>query len=302
MVRSTGREFDVVTVGETMAMVTPATSERLVDAVDFRLEVGGAESNLALHLSALGHAVAWVSRLGDDPLGERVRRVVEAGGVDTSSVVLDPGAPTGVYFKDPSRVGTRVHYYRAGSAASRMNAGFLSHVPVASARLVHLSGITPALSPGCAELVDAIIAEAQRNGVPVSFDVNYRPGLWPIDVAAPTLERIVAKADIVFVGRDEAELLWGTRTADQIHDRLRPSRQLIVKDGEVGATEYHDGSTTFVPALPVEVLEAVGAGDAFAAGYLSGVLGGLPADESLMRGHVIAARALTTMSAFPSGA
>jgi 2-dehydro-3-deoxygluconokinase len=293
--------YDVATVGESMVMVTPTGPERLAEAVDLRLEVGGAESNVALHLSALGHAVSWTSRLGDDPFGHRVRRVIEDGGVDTSSVVFDPDARTGVYFKDPQPSGTRVYYYRSDSAASRMDARLVPSIPIASSRLVHLSGITPALSVGCAELVDAAIAEAHRNGVIVSFDVNYRAGLWPIERAAPALERIVAQADIVFVGRDEAETLWGTSTADEIRLRLAAPGTLVVKDGAVGATEFRDASATFVPALPVEVLEVVGAGDAFAAGYLSAVLGEQSADEALQRGHETAARVLTTMSDFPSG-
>lgn len=214
--------------------------------------------------------------------------------MDTSSVVFDSEARTGVYFKDP---GLGVHYYRRDSAAARMDVGMLPRIPLGQTRIVHLSGITPALSPGCAELVDAVIAEAARLHVLISFDVNYRPGLWPVAEAAPTIARIAAACDLVFVGRDEAQALWGTATPAEMRALLPQPRRLVVKDGEVGATEFMGrGTRTFVPALPVEVLEAVGAGDAFAAGYLSGMLRHGSSEGSLLLGHRLAARALGTLS------
>jgi 2-dehydro-3-deoxygluconokinase len=294
--------YDVATVGESMVMVTPARPEPLVDATELRLEVGGAESNVALQLSALGHRVSWTSRLGDDPFGHRVNRTIGDGGVDTSSVVFDPTGRTGIYFKDPHPGGTRVHYYRHESAASRMGVELLPSIPIASSRIVHLSGITPSLSPSCAELIDAVVAEAHRNNVLVSFDVNYRPALWPTAVAALALDRIVAQSDIVFVGRDEAEVLWGTTTAEQIRSRLPRPTRLVVKDAEVGASEFRDATSTFVPSPHVEVVEAVGAGDAFAAGYLSAFLAGRSSIDCLQLGHDLAARVLVAVSDFTPGA
>jgi 2-dehydro-3-deoxygluconokinase len=290
--------YDVATVGESMVMVTPTLPQPLVDATELRLEVGGAESNLALHLSGLGHRVSWTSRLGADPLGRRVNRAISAGGVDTSSVVFDPLGRTGIYFKDPHPTGTRVHYYRHDSAAAGMGPELLSSIPIASSRVVHLSGITPSLSPSCAELVDAVIAEAHRAGVLVSFDVNYRSALWPVRTASRVLERIVAECDIVFVGRDEAEVLWGTATPEQTRSRLAAPLRLVVKDADIGATEFRGATSTFVPALPVEVVEAVGAGDAFAAGYLSAFLRGRSSLDCLQLGHDLAARVLVAMADF----
>ncbi len=289
--------LDLAAVGETMAMIAPARIEPLVDADELRLHVGGAESNVALQLSGLGHPVSWTSRLGDDPFGHRVARVIAAGGVDTSSVVFDADAPTGVYFKDPGADGTRVHYYRRNSAAARMDVTTLPSIPLDRTRIVHLTGITPALSAGCAALVDAVIAEARRRGVLVSFDVNYRRALWPVTEAGPAIERIAGRCDLVLVGRDEAEILWGTASAADIRRLLPGPGRLVVKDGDVGATEFlGEHGVTFAPALPVEVVEAVGAGDAFAAGYLSGMLGDLSSADALGRGHRLAARALATLS------
>src|SRR5690554_4616239 len=144
----------IITLGETMALVTPASSEPLERATEFRLDIGGAESNVATHLAALGHEASWVSRVGDDALGRRLTATIRERGVDTSMVEVTMDAPTGVYFKDP---GVGVLYYRRGSAASTLDPSILDLVPLADAELVHISGITPALSPTCSALIDAVL-------------------------------------------------------------------------------------------------------------------------------------------------
>jgi hypothetical protein len=179
---------------------------------------------------------------------------------------------------------TRVYYYRAGSAASRLR----PETRVPRAALTHLSGITAALSSSCAALVDRLLAERR-----CSFDVNYRPGLWPVDRAAPILRELAARAEIVFVGLDEAQTLWGVSTVADVRALLPQPTVLVVKDGAVGATSFHPGGTDFVPTPPVDVVEPVGAGDAFAAGYLAGLLRGLPETDRLALGHRVAAAALT---------
>ncbi|MHB9753183.1 sugar kinase [Streptomyces sp. BYX5S] len=285
-----------VCLGETMAQVTPADGEGLERSRELRLAVAGAESTVAQYLADLGHGAAWVSRVGDDPFGRRIVAAVASRGVDVGGVLADPGAPTGVYFKDPGPDGTRVHYYRAGSAASRMTAADADRVDLTGARLLHLTGITPALSEGCAALVDTLVARAKDSGTLVSFDVNYRPALWSSRaVAGETLLSLARRADIVLVGRDEAEALWGTPTADDVRDHLAPRGTLVVKDGDVGATEFAPGAREFVAAPAVEVVETVGAGDAFAAGYLSGLLNGAPARERLALGHRLAGRTLRSI-------
>lgn len=161
--------------------------------------------------------------------------------------------------------------------------------------MVHLSGITPALSPSCSALVDAIFERLDWKRRLVSFDVNFRAGLWRVADAAPRLHRLAQRADIV-VGLDEAELLWGARTPDEVRSLLHAPDRLVVKDSDVGATEYSPAGETSVPALKVDVLEAVGAGDAFAAGYPGATLDGHGATERLMAGHRRAALALRSMS------
>src|SRR5699024_898545 len=199
----------LLTIGETMALVTPTTPTALQTAEVFAVDAAGAESNVASHCAHLGISAAWVSALGDDPLGRRILADIAGRGVDTSRVQFDPHAPTGVYFKDP---GAEVHYYRAGSAASRMGPALLRNAAIESAQLLHLTGITPALSASCTHLVDAAIDIAHAAQVPISFDINYRAALWPLDTAAPVLLALGRRADTVFVGLDEAPTLWRSRT------------------------------------------------------------------------------------------
>ena len=138
------------------------------------------------------------------------------------------------------------------------------------------------------------------HGVPtVSFDVNYRPALWPVARAAPRLRELADAADVVVVGRDEAQTLWGTTTPDEVRDLLPHVPQLVVKDNDVGATCFSEEGTSFQPALRVGVVEPVGAGDAFAAGYLSGLLKGLHPEARLRHGHVLAALTLQHNSDLP---
>jgi len=293
---------EVFCIGETMALVVPVLPLPLREAELFRVDVGGAESTVAMYLAGLGHRSAWVSRVGQDPLGQRVVGTIASHGVDTTWVRVDPLAPTGVYFKDPGPHRTTVFYYRRGSAASRMSPDDLEDVPLGTSRVVHLSGITPGLSASCRDLVTGVVERTRSPGTLVSFDVNYRPGLWSVEDAAPVLADIASRCDIAFVGQDEAHLLWGTGTPEQVARLLGERPRVVVKDAAVGASDLHGGRVTFAAAHEVEVVEAVGAGDAFAAGYLSGVLRGLAPDRRLDLGHRLAARALSSTSDFvPSG-
>ncbi|MEV2213449.1 sugar kinase [Streptomyces sp. NPDC050997] len=294
---------DVVCVGETMAVLSPPDARPLAEQPALSLGIGGAESNVACGLAGLGHRAAWMSRLGDDPFARRILAELTARGVDVSDVETDPGRPTGVYFKDPGPDRTRTHYYRRGSAASRMGPDLARHPTLRRARIVHLSGVAAAISDTCAQLLEALLLDRDdtTRGPAVSFDVNHRPALWRDGTAGAgrTLLTLARAADIVFVGRDEAEALWGTARPDDIADLLDSASVVVVKDAEHGATSYAGGVRTFVPALPTEVVEPVGAGDAFAAGYLAGVLESRDERSRLRLGHLAAAAALRTRDDVP---
>ena len=282
---------EVLAVGETMAMVAPLAGESLADSEAFRLDAGGAESNVAAHLAALGVAAGWFGRLGDDALGRRIARQLAERGVDVSTVVTDAQHGTGLYVKDP---GNGVRYYRAGSAASHLSPDDVALVPLAGVRILHVSGITAAISESAHAFLERLIDAARDAGVLVSFDVNHRAALWGLARASAVLDGLARRADLVFVGRDEAEGLWGTAQPRDVRARFPQVPELVVKDGDVGATAFDDEGAAFEPSELVEVVDVVGAGDAFAGGYLAARLAGDPVRARLRSGHARAALTLQT--------
>jgi 2-dehydro-3-deoxygluconokinase len=291
---------EIVCLGESMTMLAATTQAPLRTRPNLAMYVGGAESNVACGLAHLGHHVEWVGRVGADPFGRGIVDFLQSRSVGTRRVAYDEGRQTGVYFKDRVGVRTVVYYYRANSAASAMSREDVDPRIFGAAHLVHLSGITPALSASCDDLMQALVVERLHGGAPVSFDVNYRPALWPVAEAAPRLRELAAAADIVVVGRDEAEGLWRTAHPADVRALFPDVEQLVVKDNEVGATLFAGDEVVFQPALRANVVEPVGAGDAFAAGFLSAWLQGMPLDRRLRHGHVIAALTLKHESDLPS--
>ena len=287
----------VICLGETMAQIVPADGRSLADAETFAVHAAGAESNVARALVQLGTGAAWVSRLGTDPWGDRVLADIADAGVDVTGVTRT-GQRTGLFAKDPGPTGSRVYYYRDGSAASRMDPGDIDAALARRPRLLHLSGITPALSATCRAAVEHAVTAAPAAGVLLSFDVNYRPVLWrdrPGRDAPAELAELARAADVCLVGLDEAETVWGTATMADVRRRLAGSRHLVVKDSDRQAVEFTGGAATAVPALGVPVAEPVGAGDAFAAGWIHGLLRGFDATTRLRLGHLTAAAALAEL-------
>ena len=288
----------VACIGETMVSFIPSGAATLEAAASVDLDVAGAESNVAMYLADHGIDARWISRLGDDAFGRRVLDRVRACGVDVSGVRIDPARSTGLLFKDPGSSeggGTKVTYRRAGSAASALGPDALDLEPVRTATLWHLTGITPALSASCRALVEAAL-DAPRPAV--SFDVNFRPAVWRAQPAADPADLLLhyaQAADIVFVGLDEARSLWGEELAEaqDVRALLPAPRILVVKDGERAATAFFGDESAVEPAPRVKVIEPVGAGDAFAAGFLAALLQSRSAAQCLRSGHLTAAAALS---------
>ena len=282
-----------------MALFVPAEDGPADQVRTWIRTVGGAESNVACHLAGLGVRAGWVSAVGDDALGRAVVSAVAAAGVDVSGVVVDPNRPTGLYFKEIGSAGAPVRYYRAGSAASGLAPSLVSTLDLNDVRLVHTSGITPALSETCLALMRALF-ELPRHTHLMSFDVNWRPPLW-IGRDTGVLTELANAADIVLLGADEADAVWGSHVPQRIREILRGPRTLVVKQGERGATMIERDPVTggdlpevFEPALRVDVVEPIGAGDAFAAGFLAATLAGAGPRRRLRAGHLQAFSALRT--------
>ena len=280
----------ILCVGEALISLTPPVGTPLLEATDLLISTGGAEVNVAAHLARLDVPTRFAGRVGDDPFGARLRRTLAGLGVDTRYLEVDPVRPTGLYLKDAHRSGNTMLYYRSTSAATCYR-----HVPqeaLDGVTHVHVTGITPALSEDCRNLVEDLLALPH---VKTSFDVNYRSALWGLAEAADILRSLAEQADIVFVGLDEAGEVWGCRTFDDVRRLIPQPSELVVKDGPREAVAYVDAQMVRISAPVVEVVEPVGAGDAFAAAYLAARHYGHGPKDALRWGHALAGEVLQVL-------
>jgi 2-dehydro-3-deoxygluconokinase len=285
----------VVTFGECLAALHGTGPLRL--SGDLRLSVAGSESNVAIGLARLGHEVAWIGRVGDDEFGELILRTLRAESVDVRHTVVDPSAPTALLVFE-HRIGdlTRVMYYRTGSAGSRLDAADVMPHLADDVGILHVTGVTAALGSGPATAVHQAVARARSSDALVSLDVNFRSRLWSADAARATLQPLLPQADIVFGSVDELLLVApGAADLDAAADRLLAggTGTVVAKLGADGAIAYTRDDTVKVAARRVHPVDSVGAGDAFVAGYLSGLLDGLDCAGCLDRGAVLGAFAVS---------
>jgi len=285
----------LVTLGETMGLVSSLDTGQIEYARRLAFSIGGAESNVAIGVVRLGGTATWIGRLGRDATGDLIERRLRSEAV-TTIAIRDDGF-TGIMVRH-RRFGTSlaIDYHRAGSAASRLRAEDLPHEVIARAGVLHVTGVTPALSESARRATFAAVHLAHEAGVAVSVDVNFRSKLWSADTAGPVLRDLVAGADIVFAGRDEAAIVTGARhdvTSEQLACALATlaNADAIIKDGSRGCTALIGGELHVVPAIAVQLIDPVGAGDSFVAGYLSELLLGEPPPRCLAT--AIAAGAFT---------
>ncbi|MFV0461926.1 MAG: sugar kinase [Nostocoides sp.] len=259
----------LVAVGETLGLVTAG---RLPYDRRAHLSFGGAESNVAVGVTRLGGHATWVSRVGRDAIGELIVRELQAEGV-CCQVKTCADEPTGVMIKEDLAGGrARVHYHRSGSAASRLQPEDVEDHLLLGASIVHVSGITAALSETARATVLDIAARVAKTPTLLSFDLNFRSRLWDPSTAASFYRTILPLCDIVFAGEDEARILWPTEPTPQGLARSITAHgpaEGIIKLGARGVVATAHGRNYAMPAFPIQVLDTVGAGDAFVAGYLA---------------------------------
>jgi 2-dehydro-3-deoxygluconokinase len=288
--------LDVITVGETMVLGIPPRPGRLRHAGGLELKIGGAESNLAVALSRLGLSAGWAGYLGDDEPGQLVLDRIRAEGVDTSRVRRIKEHPTGLYLREQVGADVRVYYYRQGSAASTMQRDAFDAVYLSGATFVHLTGITPALSEDCRAFVLWAAREARASGARVSFDVNYRSKLWGTQQAREFVEEILPDVYLLFAGDEEARALWGRDDEALVRELARNGpEEVVLKTGSTGSLALVNSEVLEHPAFTVAEVDPVGAGDAFAAGYLAGHLWDLPAEERLRTANAMGALSVATL-------
>lgn len=273
---------EIVTLGETMVMFSPDQYGPLSYVHGFHKRIAGAESNVAVGLVRLGHTCGWISKVGADEFGRFILREVRAEGVETSQVSIHDGAPTGIMFKEILEgKETRVYYYRKTSAASYMTPQDLNEGYIAGAKILHITGITPALSGSCLDTILEAITIAKRHGVKVSFDPNIRLKLWSREKASEVIRSILPMVDIVLPGIDEGDIIFNLTSPDEIIDEFLKQGVKIValKLGSEGCIAADSSQRHKIMPFKVErVIDPIGAGDAFAAGFLAGFL----EDKSLM--------------------
>ncbi len=304
--RAMSPAYDFVTLGETMIRLAPPNFERFAQNTSFDMQIGGAESNMAIGMRYLGFKTAWLSRLPQNALGDRVIAELHRHGVDARGVRQVPNERIGTYFIElsvPPRP-NRVIYDRAGSAASKMTVADLDLEVINAARWVHLTGITPALSESCRETVAATIELARRNGSVVSFDVNYRALLWSPQRAADVLEPLLKQCDMVFCAHRDAIRLFEAdadswRAARHMHERIG-CKTFVLTLGEDGAIAVQRNAQGALDELHQpqnfkvsQVVDRIGAGDAFDAGFIAAHLWGYGLKDALNYGNALSALKIT---------
>ena len=280
----------VLCVGE--AMVSLRCSGRLRLGAPLTTSVAGAESNVAIGLARLGHAVAFVGAVGRDELGALVLRTLRAEGVDVDGVRGDPDRATGVMFRE-QRTSDVVHvdYVRTGSAGSAIDDGLVTAALATAPVALHVSGITPALSPTAAQATARALREARAAGAVTSLDVNYRNRLWSRESATAALAPLLADVDVLFASGDELPLVF---PGGVVSLAAGGPGEVVVTHGAQGCEAWDAAAHHHRSAATVTAVDVVGAGDAFVAGYLSARLDGLDLAARLERGTDVAAVAVST--------
>lgn len=273
----------IVTFGESMALFMPGEHKSIERASSLEQSFGGAESNVAIGLARLGSSVGWFGALGDDPFGKLILKTLRGEGVDISRAKLDGSAPTGMMFREHVAGKLAVHYFRKHSAASKMTPDKLDEQYIRGAELLHVTGITAAISEESRNTLKRAVAVAKEAGVKISFDPNLRLKLWSIEEARETLLPIAEDADYFLPGWDELKLLYDTNDYEFVKGKLKQLKAISIIKGMGDTTVVLNGDQEdSLPFYPAEqVVDTVGAGDGFCAGFLAGIMKGMTPVEAV---------------------
>lgn len=276
--------FDVVSFGETMLRLTPPQGFRLEETPTFQAHVAGSESNTLACLARLGLATAWASALPNNPPGRHITAELRRHGVDISHVLwTEETSRLGLFYAEesPQPLGVQVYYDRTHSACADVNPEVVHYSMIDDAKVLLLSGITPAISEHAREVFQRFLLRGRDKHIPLAFDVNYRAKLWKPKEAAKGIEEACRQAQILFCTRADATALWGfAGSAEAILQRMAerfvstPSTILVLTLGSEGSAQWQNGVYSSEPAFPTEGTVRFGSGDAFSAGYLYAFLGG----------------------------
>ena len=285
---------EVILAGEPMALFIAESYGPLEEVEHFTRSLSGAEVNVAIGLTRLGHKVSYVTRLGEEPMGHYIESFLKKESIGTEYVTYDSVYKTGFQLKNRVKTGDPyAPYYRKGSAASHMSKREIDKINFKEVKLVHITGILPALSEPSREAVFHFIERARENQVMVTFDPNLRPALWEsTELMIQVINNIASKCDVILPGSSEGLTLMGSEEPEKIADFYQKMgvKKVIIKLGPDGAYVREENGSYSIPGFKVEkVVDTVGAGDGFAAGVISGLLENLPLRDSVLRGNAVGA-------------
>ena len=272
----------MIALGETMISLAAPSGTSLERASSLVVDVAGAESNACIGVARAGLSASWISRVGDDPFGERILETLAREGVDTRFTVRDEANPTGLMVKDPAR--ERPRYYRSTSAARLLAPDALDDVPVEAARCVLVTGVTALISESAGAAARELLRRAR--GIR-AFDPNLRPGVWGSERAVELCLPLLDACSILIGGVDEIRRLVGGDTLQETAQRAleRGPSEVVLKQAAIGASALsEEDGFLHSDAVPVTAVDPIGAGDAFNAGYLASRIRGRPIEEALARG------------------
>lgn len=288
--------------GEPMALLIADTVGPLEDVEHFTRSLSGAEVNVSIGLSRLGHEVSYMTRLGDDPFGRYIENKLKEDNIGTEFVTYDPVYRTGIQLKNRVTDGSDPYapYYRKGSAASHITTAEIDMIDFSDIEHVHVTGIPPALSKTSRAATYRLMERAKENNVFLTFDPNLRPALWESEeVMIEVINDLASKADIILPGIEECKILAGSEDFNTIADfyKKKGVNTIVIKNGANGAYVCDGDESYTVEGFKVEeVVDTVGAGDGFAIGVISGRLEGLSLKEMVRRGNAIGAIQVTNIS------
>ncbi len=292
----------IVLMGEPMGLFMANETGALSEVDSFSVSIAGAEYNVAVGLARLGHTPAYCTRLGFDPLGERILRGMRQNHIATDLVMQTETAVTGFMMKSSTDQGDPdIAYYRKGSAASQITTHDIDALDLYGCERLHVTGIFPAVSASALAATKRLISRAKALELPVSFDPNLRPQLWESEKKmVATLNSLAEGVETVLPGLGEGEILTGRNTPEGVAEFYHDLgvKNVVVKLGKEGAYfSEKGGQSGFSPAFPVrKKVDTVGAGDGFAAGVISALAEGETLEEAAFRGNVIGAVQITHRS------
>lgn len=288
---------DIITIGDAMITFNPSSKGPMRFVSTFERKVGGAELNFAIGCARLGLDTGWISRLGNDEFGRVIQHFARGEGIDTSQVKLMDGYPTSVNFKEIMEDGSgRTFYYRSNSPTFTMAPDDLDEAYFKKGRLLHITGVFPAVGGRNFDIILRAIELAKQNGMAVSFDPNIRLKLWSREEAKAKLSQLLPQIDIILAGEEEAGLLTGKAELDDMIEAFRGFgiSYIAIKRGDKGAVGFHGGRRIEAPPVkPRKVADTVGAGDGFDAGFVYGFMNGWPLERTLHFANVIGSMAVS---------